>query len=159
MNICPSPWVKHLPSSPARPSRLDSSSWSHAPCGHAQWCPDWRCTWPGSSWWASASTTTPSLGCGAWETSEGEIICVQRNGEVNISNGVSSTEYVFLASQACIHNMWESSLGSYSKSVWSFSSLRGWKVSDLFFIPNMQAESGVLAKIRPVRQETESVLQ
>lgn len=38
---------------------------------------------------------------------------------------------------------------SYSKSVCSFSSARGWKVSALFFMPSTQAESGVLAKIRP----------
>lgn len=38
---------------------------------------------------------------------------------------------------------------SYSKSVSSFRSARGWKVSALFLMPSTQAESGVLAKIRP----------
>lgn len=38
---------------------------------------------------------------------------------------------------------------SYSKSVSSFKSARGWKVSALFLMPRTQAESGVLAKMRP----------
>lgn len=38
---------------------------------------------------------------------------------------------------------------SYSKSVSAFRSARGWKVSALFLMPSTQAESGVLAKMRP----------
>lgn len=38
---------------------------------------------------------------------------------------------------------------SYSKSVSPFRSARGWKVSALFLMPSTQAESGVLAKMRP----------
>lgn len=39
---------------------------------------------------------------------------------------------------------------SYSKSVCCLSSARGVKTKDLFFMPNTQAESGELAKMRPV---------
>lgn len=46
---------------------------------------------------------------------------------------------------------------TYSKSVSSFSSERGWKVSALFLMPSTQAESGVLAKIRPNRCKGETV--
>lgn len=47
------------------------------------------------------------------------------------------------------YNMWARKYISYSKSVSSFNSARGWKVSALFLIPSTQAESAVLAKIRP----------
>lgn len=40
-------------------------------------------------------------------------------------------------------------MNSYSKSVSSLSSARGWKTKDLLFMPNTQAESGELANIRP----------
>ena len=38
---------------------------------------------------------------------------------------------------------------SYSKSVSSLSSARGWKTKALFLMPSTQAESAELAKIRP----------
>lgn len=38
---------------------------------------------------------------------------------------------------------------TYSKSVSSLREARGWKTRDLFFMPSTQAESGMLAKIRP----------
>lgn len=43
---------------------------------------------------------------------------------------------------------------TYSKSVSSFSSARGWNMSALFLMPRTQAESGVLAKIRPRGQKS-----
>jgi hypothetical protein len=38
---------------------------------------------------------------------------------------------------------------TYSKSVSSLREVRGWKIRDRLFMPSTQAESGVLAKIRP----------
>lgn len=43
---------------------------------------------------------------------------------------------------------------SHSKSVSSFSSARGWNMSALFLMPRTQAESGVLAKMRPNRRKS-----
>lgn len=44
-------------------------------------------------------------------------------------------------------------MNSYSKSVSSLSSARGWKTKDLFFMPNTQAVSGEFANIRPEGQK------
>lgn len=49
---------------------------------------------------------------------------------------------------------------SHSKSVCCLSSARGWKTKALLLMPNTQAESGELAKMRPigVRWEKKHVL-
>lgn len=47
----------------------------------------------------------------------------------------------------------EKKMKSYSKSVSSLSSARGWKTKDLFFMPNTQAVSGEFANIRPGRRD------